>query len=198
MKKILCVVAAIAMTIGIHADEGTNSDVGPFGLGYQGVVYGEGYTMNQIALRFAPQPVGGAIVIGQMGSAQENFTNGSQTSETESSHLTLQGKFYYSLIERQNSDFYIGGLLGLGYSTYEYTPTGGGNVSEDETTEIILGFLAGVEWRFEELPELGINFELGYNVAFEDEEEKNSTSSDYEYESVFAGTSVSLGATYYF
>ena len=197
MKKVLCLAMMTLMAVAITHAEGENAP-GRLGIGYQGALYGEGYTMNQIALRFAPQPFGGALVIGQMGSSEESKQDGVKTSERDSSHLTVQGKFFWTLIDRPNSDFYVGALVGLGYSTYEYTPTGGGNVSEDTTTEFILGGLAGVEWRFTELPEIGFNFELGYNLAFENDEEKNSSYSDYEDDSVFGGTYVSLGATYYF
>ena len=198
MKKELCItLITLMLTSGVLA-EGENGAPGRFGIGYQGVDYGGGRVMNQIALRMAPQPIGCAVVIGEMGETTDSYEDGVKTGETERSMFTIQGKFYYSLIQRPNSDFYIGGLLGLGYNTYEYTPVGGGNVSEDETSEVILGVLAGVEWRFTELPELGINFEIGYNVSYEEDEEKNSTFADYKDESAFSGTTVSLGATYYF
>lgn len=189
MKKGICIAIAALMTLSlVHAEEVAN-EPGKFGIGYQSVFLGEGMTMNQIALRWAPQPIGGALVIGQMGSYSEDDP---KTYELTRSELTLQGKFFYSLIERQNSDFYIGGLLGLGY--YEYEDKSGGSTYTDEETSFILGFLAGVEWRFSELPELGFNFELGYNLEFMNEESSGTTPLD----SVFSGTSVSLGATYYF
>lgn len=192
MKKVLgiAIVALLAVTV-VQAED---SEPGAFGIGYQGAFMDQGYTMNQIALRFAPQPIGGALVIGQMSEFEEDDP---KTYEETTTAWTLQGKFFYSLIERQNSDFYIGGLFGFGYYDYEDKPTsGGGTTYTDEEVSFILGFLAGVEWRFAELPELGFNFELGYNVEFMNEESGSTTKR--ERDSVFAGTSVSLGATYYF
>jgi hypothetical protein len=197
MKKLLCIAVITLMAFAVtHAAEGDN-EPGSFGLGYQGVSLGDGYLMNQIALRFAPQPVGGAIVIGQMASTDEGSVNGVKDEETDTSLLTLQGKVYWTLIERPNSDFYIGGLLGFGWYNEEYTPVGS-PTEESDYTSFVLGFLAGVEWRFTELPELGLNFELGYNLEWMNEEDKVAPGVTFEHDTVMAGTSVSLGATYYF
>ena len=199
MKKLLCISLMTLMAFAVtHAAEGEN-EPGSFGLGYQGVAFGDGFLMNQIALRWAPQPIGGALVIGHMASTDEGSVNGVKDEESDTSLLTLQGKFYYTLIDRPNSDFYIGGLLGLGWYNTEYKPVGG-TTEEDDTTSFVLGFLAGVEWRFTELPELGLNFELGYNLEWVNDEEKNvfGSGDTWEHDTVMAGTSVSLGATYYF
>ena len=160
--------------------------------------------MNQVSLRFAPQPIGGAVIIGSSsGGTERDYKVGADIDyDRTSSYLTLQGKFFWTLIDRQNSDFYIGALAGLLYSTYEYDYADG-RENTDEDASFLLGVLAGVEWRLTELPEIGLNFEVGYNFDFGagEYESKNSsgtTTTKYEEESVFGGTYVSLGATYYF
>lgn len=178
MKKVLCiaVVALMAVSIG-YADE-TSDEPGNIGIGYQGVLF-EGYTMNQISLRYAPEPIGGALVFGHM--KRDHKDGGSDWED-----WLLQAKGFYTLIDRQNSDFYVGGTLGWGYSEYK---SGG---SEEEDTTWLIGALAGVEWNFTELPEVGFNFEFGYNVEFIEEDDGSSE------DSIFKGTYVSLGAHYYF
>jgi len=194
MKKVLSITMMALMATAIAHAEGENNAPGQFGLGYQGVIIldhaNESPIMNEIMLRFAPQPIGGAILIGQQSYIWENDP---KTWEETASVLTLQGKFYYRLIERKNSDFYIGGLLGFARYDAEWDPVVG-PTDEENYNSFILGFLAGVEWRFNELPELGFNFELGYNLEWSNLEDWGGDEED----AMFAGTSVSMGATYYF
>lgn len=179
MKKVLCIAVAALMTVSlVHAEEAADKP-GKLGIGYQGTAYGgDGpYLMNQISLRFAPQPIGGALVFGHM---MRDGKDGNSDNE----YWTVQAKGFYTLIDRPNSDFYIGGTLGWGYSEYKSSR------SHDESNSLILGGLAGVEWNFTELPEIGFNFEFGYNTTFE--------SDDDDGDNIYKGTFVSLGAHYYF
>ena len=192
MKKVLCIAMMMVMAVAIAHAEGEN-EPGKFGLGYQGVVVSDGHDqgnpdiMNAIALRWAPQKIGGSVTLGQYSYSSED--NATPADEWTTSAWTLQGKLLWTLIDRANSDFYVGGLLGFGY--YEYDPGGGGGTQE--WSSVILGGLAGVEWRFTELPEIGFNFEVGYNVETSTYEEPGD-----EIDTIFAGTSVTMGATYYF
>lgn len=196
MKKVLCIAMMMVIAVAItHAAEEEN-EPGNFGLGYQGVVVSDGHDqggpdlMNAIALRWAPKAVGGSITLGQYGYSSED--NDSPANEQTTSALTLQGKVLWTLIDRPNSDFYVGGLLGLARYEQEFTPGGGSSFTE-EWTAVIFGGLAGVEWYFTELPEIGFNFEVGYNIETSTFEEPGD-----EIDTIFAGTSVTMGATYYF
>lgn len=179
MKKVLCIAITALMSVAIVQAE--DDAPGKLGVGYQGVAYDGNYVMNQISLRMAPQPIGGALVIGQM--SRDDKDGGSDWQD-----WLVQAKGFYTLVDRANSDFYIGGSLGWQYSKYSWSS------GEDEYTTWLVGALAGVEWNFTEIPEIGFNFEFGYNVAFE--ESDYSSSSDEE--SIMKGTYVSLGAHYYF
>ena len=196
MKKVLCITMMTLMAVAItHAAEGDN-EPGNFGLGYQGIVVSDGHdqggpdVMNAIALRWAPKAVGGSITLGQYGYSSED--NDSPANEWETSVWSLQGKVLWTLIDRPNSDFYVGGLLGVARYDFEATP-GGGPAFTEEWTAVIFGGLAGVEWHFTELPEIGFNFEVGYNIETSTFEEPGD-----EIDTIFAGTSVTMGATYYF
>lgn len=199
MKKVFCLTMMMLMAVAItHAADEDNAP-GKFGLGYQGVVVSESSSsassgpgvMNAIAVRWAPQAVGGSLTFGQYSYSSED--NDSPANESETSAWTLQGKVLWTLIDRPNSDFYIGGLLGFAMYEDEFTPGGSSSFTE-EWASVIFGGLAGVEWRFTELPEIGFNFEVGYNIETSTYEEPVS----YEIDTIFAGTSVTMGATYYF
>jgi hypothetical protein len=183
MKRILCITIAALMTVVVAYAEGDN-DPGPIGIGYQGI-YHPGSVMNEISLRWAPQPIGGALAIGHM----REIARDNNGSDEES--VLLQGKGFWTLIDRANSDFYVGGTVGFAYTEEDYGD------HDHEWTTWILGGLVGVEWNFQELPEVGFNFEVGYNVAWESEDE-NHSGSDANEDSIFKGSYVSLGAHYYF
>jgi hypothetical protein len=172
MKRTLAVFTiALLAASGTFAEETTSSAPGPIGIGYQGAMI-DGDFANQISLRYAPKPIGGALVFSQM-------TDDNRDGGDEVDLWTLEAKGFYSLIQRENSDFYVGGSLG-----YLNGDTNGGD--EDAWT---FGALLGVEWYFNELPEVGFNFEVGYKAAMTEYEDDDNNA---------LGTYVSVGAHYYF
>ena len=175
MKKVLCILAATAMAMGVQAaDDVKTEDPGSLGVGYQGQFF-NGIAMNALSVRWNPAPLGGQILFG-------NATTDTSNSAAESSITTLQGKLFYSLIQRANSQFYAGGKLGF---LFGETTNAGGN--KFDTNGFVLGALVGTEWRFTELPEIGFNFEVGYDLSNTDVPDWDTT-----------GVTVSLGAHYYF
>lgn len=74
----------------------------------------------------------------------------------------LEGKGMWALIERTNSKFYVGGKIA--YGKYKLN-------DEDRKTETLdghltqFGVLAGTEFCIPQLPEVGFNFEVGYNIT---------------------------------
>lgn len=179
MKKVLCIIAALTMVAGTQAADG--DDVGNLGVGYQGVFFGD--LINGAAVRWAPAPFGGQIELGQGGATLDP----SGGTETTADIIMLKGKFYYSLIERDNSTFYVG--ASLGYYMIE-TDTGGGG-GDTEVDGFSIAPLVGTEWHFQGLPELGINFEISYELN--DWESKNPDADIGLY-----GIMVSTGILYYF
>ncbi len=180
MKKVLCIAMSVLMTVVVAYAEGEDNDNAPglLGLGYQGS-YHDGNVMDQISLRWTPQPIGGQILFGHM--------RWNEDSALDEEAWLFQARGLYTLIDRKNSDFYVGGALG--WVWWEET---GGSVDNEEDS-FLIGALAGVEWRFNEIPELGFNFEVGYNYVTEDEDFGGSS-----YDSTHKGDYVSLGAHYYF
>ena len=91
----------------------------------------------------------------------------------------LGGKVLYAPIIRENSQFYVG--IGGGW----------GNVDGDVTGDIdawVVGPLFGAEYRFDEIPSLGFNWEVGYDFANFD----GGGSSDID----LNGISISMGVHY--
>ena len=171
MKKALCIaVSAVALVAFTQTVKAEDSAPGKFGIGYQGTTSGD--WANGISLRYAPKPLGAALVFSQL---YENEQDSYGDSET----WMLDLKCFYSLIQRENSEFYVGGSVGY--------------LSEDDTGDNTdaptLGVLVGAEWNFSELPEIGFNFEVGYKAAFIDDEDDNSD---------VMGTYASVGVHYYF
>lgn len=176
MKKVLCILAATAMVMGVQAaEEVKKTEPGQLGVGYQGLFFANGLMMNALSVRWSPEPLGGQVLVGRTTSKNNNNDN-------EASLLALQGKVFYTLIQRENSQFYAGGKFGLLFG--ESTNAGGNKTDGDGW---VLGALVGTEWRFSELPEIGFNFEVGYDLATTDDPDVDLT-----------GITVSLGAHYYF
>jgi opacity protein-like surface antigen len=189
MYKLIVASAVAAMSLSVSAVENAEvtsvpaaneivtKDVGSFGIGYQGVMY-DNATLNAMSFRWNPSRLGGQILLGQMYSEVSD-------SEAETTWFTLQGKVLYTLIQRSNSSFYIGGKLGFMIED-EKDDAG---ISLEDKDAWVLGALLGTEWRFSELPEIGFNFEVGYDLVNSDD---NGTEEDMN------GIVVSVGANYYF
>ena len=175
MKKVLCILAAMTMVVGIQAeDEVKTNKVSPIGIGYQGQFF-NGLSLNALSVRWNPAPLGGQVLFGRS-------TSDTNNSNAESTIITLQGKLFYTLIQRKNSQFYAGGKLG-----FLFGETTNNNGNKTDTNGLVLGALVGTEWRFEELPEIGFNFEVGYDFGNTDVPDVDTS-----------GVIVSLGAHYYF
>lgn len=177
MKKLLGILAAMTMVIGVQAE----GEVGPFGVGLKGIMAPNGGIMPVATFRFAPAPIGGEIQIGQYSFDQDGGQNGNA--------LSLAGQLLYSFIQRENSRFYAGAALGVDYAEIENAD---GSKDTDESI-INFGGLVGAEWWMSERPELGINFDVGYYFSSLEDD-----SSGIKFEETRSGIVVSLGATYYF
>ncbi len=91
----------------------------------------------------------------------------------------MTGKVLYSPIVKDNRQFYIG--LEAGYGELE---------SSEDVDLTLVGPLFGAEYRFEELPELGFCWEVGYRFTSMDGEDGDDADLD--------GISISLGLHYSF
>ncbi|MBN1505763.1 MAG: hypothetical protein JW955_02900 [Sedimentisphaerales bacterium] len=84
--------------------------------------------------------------------------------DTDASIWLLGGKFMFAPILRDHSKFYVGveggwGTAGLDIDT-------GANDMSPSVDGWTVGPMFGAEFFFQEIPELGFNFEVGYRFAF--------------------------------
>ena len=178
MKKLLCIMAALTMVVVIQAEgKETSSEPGDLGFGYQGIFYGNNSRMDAASIRWNGNPVVIQGLIGQMntdvGIEQDTFV--------------LAVKCLYNLVERENSTFFVGGKGGVAWTDVT-APNG---TSLQETSQLLIGVVAGTEYFFQGLPEIGFNFEVGYDFAFGDDDVSNDNANAY-------GINVTFGANYYF
>ena len=120
-----------------------------FGLGYQGTwIQG---LLNGVSARIWMQDDLGMEGNLYMGNVDGNY-----------SLYIIEGKFMYAPIVREQSRFYFGGILNL--SMYDFAPPIDDARGVDASADGIivgLGPVFGAEWRYEELPEIGFNFDVG-------------------------------------
>lgn len=169
MKKVLGIALVALMAVSVAQAEETTKEVGNIGVGYQGIFLGD--MLNGVAVRGTPAPIGWQVELSQ------GIINSDDLGDVDL--FALKGKGYYALIERPNSKFYVG--ASLGYIMAE--------VDGDDLDGLSIAPLMGVEWKFTELPELGINFEVSYELN--ELETDNSDVGIY-------GINVSTGIIYYF
>lgn len=100
----------------------------------------------------------------------------------------LEAKGMYSLVEKTNSKMYVGAKLAYGHYKLEYDGYSliNGNLWQP-------GVLAGAEWCIPQLPEVGFNFEVGYNFA-----KTKPTIGGSDVDLKLHGTNVTFGVHYYF
>ncbi len=177
MKKILGIALVALMSVSIAQAEETAKEVGNIGVGYQGMFLGN--LLNGVAVRGTPAPIGWQVELTQ---GMVDVENG-----LEADLFVLKGKGYYALVERANSKFYVGASLGFWMAEIDQ---GGGSSDVDGFS---LAPLMGVEWNFAELPELGFNFEVSYEL---NELEADTPGGDTDVG--IYGVNVATGIIYYF
>ncbi len=92
----------------------------------------------------------------------------------------LAGKVMYCPIIRENSQFYVGFEGGFGQIDDSIMDTG-------DTDVLTYGPLFGAEYRFQGLPDLGFNWEVGYRFSNFDNDDEDTD---------LNGVSVCLGVHY--
>ena len=150
-----------------------------FGLGYQGILSGD--YLQGISARGWSSNVGFELNLFQ---AEIELDAEDLLGIDEDAEIWLySGKLLLAAITRENSRFYWGLEAGMG--TVEF--------GDEEVDVLLYGLLFGAEYRFQELPELGFNWETGYrftDIEYEDD--------DLDSEVGINGIWVSIGIHYYF
>lgn len=110
----------------------------------------------------------------------------------------LEIKGMYAFLVRPNSRFYAGGKFAYG-SYSGGADLMGANVALDGKV-YIPGILVGAEWNFPSLPELGFNFEVGYNYVINDNTGSTNQIPGYalDVDLKMHGINVAAGIKYYF
>ena len=154
-----------------------------FGLGYQGIFGGD--ILQGISGRYWIDNNWGAelnVFYGTIGT-QHNGVDG-----LDADLLLGTVKVLYAPVVKTNSRFYVGLEGGLGTVGSDNDLFEGADVSLWTINPLI-----GAEYSFSDIPELGLNFEVGYkfhHVNVNDAGDETDVNLD--------GTFVSLGAHYYF
>jgi hypothetical protein len=103
---------------------------------------------------------------------------------TDSDVFLTEVKAMYALLVKKNSRFYVGAKGGYGKLDIE--------VIDEEITDDDLwscGAFVGSEWNFQGIPELGFNFDVGYNYMNYDDDHIDID---------LDGIAVTFGIHYYF
>jgi hypothetical protein len=180
MKKLLCLVVATTLacastfacdTCGCKA----GGDPGNIGVGYQGLLLGD--LVSGVAVRSTPAPVG------FQGELLQGFADLGGGLEVDL--WIIKGKAYMALVERENSVLYAGASLGYW------------NLQADTIGDVdgwSIAPLIGAEWNFAELPEIGINFEVSYEITDLETDAAGGGGTDIG----ISGINVTTGIVYYF
>jgi hypothetical protein len=184
-RRILGYVAVMVTVICLCAAPSFAADNYKIGVGYQGMLSGN--LLNGLSVRgwFGPNTaigVEGNLIYGAL-TVDPSFDD----QDLDADLFMFEIKAMYALIVKTNSRFYVGGKLG--YGQYSIDPI---KVDGDLWNPAIF---VGAEWNFPSLPEVGFNFEVGYNFIFDNTELGDG---DEEVDLGLHGINVGLGIKYYF
>jgi hypothetical protein len=103
----------------------------------------------------------------------------------------LSGKIIYAPIIKENSKFYFGFEVGYGEASLDV------GTADLDADVFAFGPLFGAEYRFQEIPELGFNWEVGYRFG-EATGSGATSSTKMDLDASISGITVCLGVHYYF
>jgi hypothetical protein len=176
MRTACCIVGISillsVLPVGVLAAE--SSDLATernIGIGYEGMFLGEFL-----------QGVSARGWLGKLGLEGDLWQASVDVGPYDVDAWVLSGKVLYAPIVREHTKFYVGfeggwATMDLGYG--------------DDLDGTTFGPLFGAEYRFQELPELGFNWEVGYRWT-------SLSPSGYDEDFDLNGISITLGVHYYF
>lgn len=164
MKKRFLSIVAVAMVVmflsvgSVFAADGAGKNFisNKVGVGYQGMVAGDylngisarGWIGNNFGLE-------ASVFYGSIDADVNGYGN-----VTDSDMTLFEAKAMYAFLVKQNSRFYVGAKGGVGKLDYDI----------DDDTVWTCGAFVGSEWNFQGIPELGFNFDVGYNYIDYDDD----------------------------
>jgi hypothetical protein len=174
LMMLLCAMPALA-------EEG-NYISNKIGIGYQGMIAGD--YLNGISARGW---------IGDKFGLEASIFYGDIDAEADGGDVMdgdvflSEVKAMYAFIVKKNSRFYVGAKGGYGKLDFDFDfLDGAGKIDDDLWT---CGAFVGSEWNFQGIPELGFNFDVGYNYITYDEDDADID---------LDGIAVTFGIHYYF
>ncbi len=161
---------------------------GKVGVGYQGMIAGD--LINGISVRGWATPnfgLEGSFVYGGVG---VDVPDGELL---DADMMLFEAKAMYAPIVKANSRFYLGAKAGYGQLDLEIFD-GNEKVLDGDFWEF--GAFVGAEWSFPTIPEVGFNFDIGYNyIKYED---NLFDEPEAEFEIGIDGIAATFGIHYYF
>jgi len=154
------------------------------GVGYQGLFFGN--MINGLSVRswLGPNTAIGLEGNISYGNAELDIDGGP---EIDVDLYMLELKAMYAFVVRTNSRFYAGGKFAYGRFDADLDSI------DAEANVYVPGVFIGAEWNFPQLPELGFNFEVGYNYAMIDGDDDLD-----DVDINLQGINVGVGIKYYF
>ncbi len=143
------------------AEEGKGNYISnKIGVGYQGMFAGD--YLNGISVR--------GWIGNNFGLEASVFYGGIDADAngydiTDSDVTLFEAKAMYAFLVKQNSRFYVGVKGGYGKLDFDVE---GQEIADDDLWSC--GAFVGSEWNFQGIPELGFNFDVGYNYMNYDDD----------------------------
>jgi hypothetical protein len=198
-KRILGYVAVVVTVICLCAAPSFAADNYKIGVGYQGMFSGN--MMNGLSVRGWLGPNTAIGLEGNLyyGSLKGNVSVSPYPIEADlNANLWMaEVKAMYAFLVRTNSRFYAGAKFA--YGQYDASAGISGINVDLKGKMYIPGVLVGAEWNFPSLPELGFNFEVGYNYVINNNAGTFASSpSELDIDLKMHGINVGAGIKYYF
>lgn len=173
MKKrfLSCVAVAMVMmflsvgSVFAADDAGKNFMSNKVGVGYQGFFGGN--LLNGLSVRGWIGDRVGLELTGFYGTVSGEVEEYGYKNSFDADLWLIEAKAMYAFLVRSNSKFYAGGKIGYGQIGASVPSGLPFNIDEiansiDGTSLWTPGLFVGAEWNFPGLPELGLNFDVGY------------------------------------
>ncbi len=197
MKKLGVGAAAVLLLVSLGSSV-ASAEV-TWGAGYQAMFLGE--LLQGASIRAWVDDkwgIEGNIMAGQLDVDVEttDYDDPNYNSEMggDGDLYVFSGKVMYAPVVKENSKFYFG--FEVGYGTLDLDVDYTSSISMDGDVWAF-GPLFGAEYRFQEMPELGFNWEVGYRFGSASADGKGSTG-EADLDLDISGITVCLGVHYYF
>jgi outer membrane protein W len=201
MKKLQVIGVTVALLVLGIAGCAQASEIGKewkFGVGFESMYAGS--LLNGLSARAWTGPLGMEVDLFQ-GSAKAKVDVADSTVEARANMWAAELKGMYAFVEKKNSKFYAGANVNYaGFSGKVDLPDSEDGGKIDGSYMWTFGPFIGSEFNFDALPELGLNFEVGY--MFNNSQIKvvsnDPTANEIKAKIDLYGINLALGVHYYF